>query len=106
MRPPPDWASKPQSSMIHRNKAKRDKSRLLAGSRHANQHGECLLSETLRKSRFSAVRAVDDPRRTIRNRLREQNFMRLTMRCDGAKKTALGIVLVGLMLVDEPASIG
>jgi len=28
------------------------------------------------------------------------------MRCDGAKKTALGIVLVGLMLVDEPASIG
>jgi hypothetical protein len=30
MRPPPDWASKPQSSMIHRNKAKRDKSRLLA----------------------------------------------------------------------------
>ena len=38
--------------------------RLLARLRHANEHRECLLSETLRKSCFSAVRAVVDPNRT------------------------------------------
>ena len=35
-----------------------------ARSRHANEHRECLLSGTLQKSRFSAVRAVVDPSET------------------------------------------
>jgi hypothetical protein len=33
--------------------------------RHANEHRECLLSATLRKSHFSAVRAVVDPSATL-----------------------------------------
>ena len=37
----------------------------LAPLRHANEHCECPLSGTLRKSRFSAVRAVDDPNETL-----------------------------------------
>jgi hypothetical protein len=32
--------------------------------RHANENCECLLSGTLRKSRFRAVRAVVDPPET------------------------------------------
>jgi hypothetical protein len=36
-------------------------SRLLARSSHTNEHRECLLPGTLRKSRFSAVKAVVDP---------------------------------------------
>jgi hypothetical protein len=37
------------------------RSPLLARSRHANEHCECLLSGTLRKSRFGVVRTVVDP---------------------------------------------
>jgi hypothetical protein len=37
----------------------------MARSRHTNEHRECLLSGTLRKSCFSAVRAVVDPKRPL-----------------------------------------
>ena len=46
--------------------------RLLARSRHTNEHRECLLSGTLRKSRFIVVRAVVDPNRKPDTRVRKQ----------------------------------
>ena len=47
----------------------------LARLRHANQHRERLLAGTLRKSRFSVVRAVVDPQPDIGSRPRQAGIL-------------------------------